>query len=535
MNVIFIRNPGIQENHICISSRFPGFLIDFFQSANVTEIFILGGFDMAKKAKFRFKHEMYTELQKKIPKIYADFKKKASKLKFKKDEWFDMGLTGAVSGCPGPLRKDVEREMARMSRKVIPNAVLAHELRGIIKSVYGDEYDCCPVNTCEAALWVTFDALVTPPFSGRGENYRCRYIAPYERHIHHQGGYGRPFPPKYKDIFADRGCTSGELGFVGKRQENLDVVFVPLEGAKYEVHGIRSAVCPLLLNVDPDKSIKVIEEHTERHAELITAFTSLGYTSPGYGYGVKDKNGAPKLQTNLARLARRFNVPYIIDNAWAAPFTGNDPRKCGADIMVYSMDKASGSPTAGLVIGKEEYVVQIRRALGMHGNRSGTTASYGKAAYVTNDPGKEALTGMIAALNSMRENPDVLKKPVDDLYAITIEELKKLPAALRRNLVVTKDYNSTAVEINYQKTWDGRGLGYPIFTIEDMYAGSNILQEGMKQVGIFPTIMYDANIFLSPGLGTTDENGQLIEERMRKAIRAMVMLIETVGEYAGVI
>ncbi|HPB32847.1 MAG TPA: hypothetical protein PLB62_15465, partial [Candidatus Sumerlaeota bacterium] len=163
-------------------------------------------------AKYRFKHEMYTDLQKKIPQIYADFKKKAQALNFTEEERGSIGLTGAISECHGALRDDVEEEMVKMGRKVIACTGLAHDLRGIVKSFYGDDYDCCPVNTCEAGLWVTFDTLVTPPFSGRGEAYRCRYIAPYERHIHHQGGYGRPFPPKYKDILADRGCTSGELG-----------------------------------------------------------------------------------------------------------------------------------------------------------------------------------------------------------------------------------------------------------------------------------------------------------------------------------
>jgi len=490
---------------------------------------------MAGKAKYRFKHEMYTDLQTRIPQIYADFKKKATALNITDEERMNMGLTGAVSECHGPLREDVEAEMVRIGRKVLPNTILAHELRGIIKGFYGDEYDGLAVNTCEAALWVTIDTLVTPPFSGRGDNYRCRYIAPYERHLHHQGGYGRPFPPKYKDIFADRGCTAGELGFIGKRQSDTDVVYVPLEGARYEVHGIRHAVCPLLLNTDPDASLKVIERHAERHAPMLTGFSSLGYMTPGYGYGVKDKNGTPALQTGLALLARKYNIPYIIDNAWGVPFVGNDIRKNGADVMLYSMDKASGSPTAGLIIGKEEPITQLRRALGIQGARSGTTASYGKAAYVTFDPGKEALSGLLAALRAILEKPKLITRPVDEFYSIVVEELKALPASLRKHLVVTKDYNSAAVEINYEKTWEGKGLGYPIFSIEDMYSGSNILQDGMKQVGIFPTIMYDANIFMSPGLGTLDSKGNLIQERVVKITRAMVMLMETIGEHVGMI
>jgi hypothetical protein len=68
-----------------------------------------------------------------------------------------------------------------------------------------------------------------------------------------------------------------------------------------------------------------------------------------------------------------------------------------------------------------------------------------------------------------------------------------------------------------------------------MYSGSNIFQSGMMQIGIFPTIAYDANIFISLGLGTADEKGRMIEKRMRKAVRGLVMLIEIVCKHAGIL
>ena len=77
--------------------------------------------------------------------------------------------------------------------------------------------------------------------------------------------------------------------------------------------------------------------------------------------------------------------------------------------MCYSMDKASSSVTAGLIIGKEDVMIDIRRALGVHGDRWGTGASHGKAAYVTIDPGKEALVGVIASLKVLRDHPERLK------------------------------------------------------------------------------------------------------------------------------
>jgi len=78
-------------------------------------------------------------------------------------------------------------------------------------------------------------------------------------------------------------------------------------------------------------------------------------------------------------------------------------------------------------------------------------------------------------------------------------------------------------------------LRIPIFSIEDTYSRTNIFQAGMSQMGVIPTIAYDANIFISPGLGTTDLDGKLIEERARWAIKSMVKLIEITCKYAGII
>ncbi len=486
-------------------------------------------------SQFKYKFQMYKALQANIPNIYADARKAADEIGIPKELRGKFGLTGAISGCPAPMRRDIMHAAEKGGQEVIPLAVLVEQIRETVKDVYGDEWDVCPVNTCEAGLWVSFDALCTSPNLGRGDHYRTRYIAPYEKHLHHQGSYGRPFPAKYKDIFADRGSTAGELGFYGKRQENMDTIIVPLEGANYPNHGIKYYPTPLLSGVDADASAKRIEQIAQDHVTTVTGFTSLGYDTPGYGYGQKAGDGSPLLQKRIGEIARRFNVPYIVDNAWGLPFVGTDPRKIGADVMVYSMDKATGSATSGLVVGKEDVMTNIRRALGMHGDRWGTLASYGKAAYVTQDPGKEALLTQVAALKILRDQPQILTKPVDDLYGVVISEFERLPAIIRQGLKFSKSYNSTAVEINYEDTWKDGQIGLPIFSIEDMYAGSNILQSGCAQMGIIPTIAYDANIFISPGLGTCDEDGQLIEERARYAVRGLVSLIEIVSRYAGLI
>lgn len=482
-----------------------------------------------------YKFQLYKKLEQEKEEIYSEAKKVAEDLNIPSELKGNFGLTGAISGCPAPMRDDILEATEAGAKKVIPLKVLVDEMREIVKDVYGDEYDVVATPTCEAALWLSFDVLATPPNQGRGDNYRARYIALYEKHLHHQGSYGRPFPAKYKDIFSDRGSTAGELGFYGKRQNNLDVIFARLVGANYEPHGIKYYPTLQLTGVDPDASIENIRKIAERHAMMLTAVTSLGYDTPGYGYGVKDENGAPKLQRLLGELAEDYDIPYIVDNAWGLPFIGTDIRKIKADVMAYSMDKATGAPTSGLIIGKEEVIVQLRRALGMHGDRWGTTASYGKAAYVTFDPGKEALLGQIAALKALRDKPELYTKPVDETYEIVKEEFEKLHPELKKGIIINKSYNSGTVEVNYEQTWKEEKFGIPIFSIEDMYASSHLIQSGLKQMGIIPTIAYDGNIFISPGQGTTDAQGNLIADRMRLAVRGLVKLLEIISCHAGII
>ncbi len=484
---------------------------------------------------FKYKYQMYKHLQANTANIYADARKAAEELNIPADIRGKFGMTGGISGCPAPLRDDIMRAGEEAGKKVIPLAGMVDQIRELVKDIYGDEYDAVPTSTCEAGLWVTFDSLFTPPNLGRGDNYRARYIAPLEKHFHHQGGYGRPFPGRYKDIIADRGTTPGELGFYGKRQNNLDTVIVPLAGGKYDVHGIKSHPVPLLTTVDPEQTYEDMKKFAQIHASMFTGITSLGYETPGYGYGAKDKDGCPILQKMYAKLAKEYGVPYVIDNAWGVPGIGHDIRKSGADVIIYSMDKASGAATSGLIIGKEDIMVPIRRAMGVHGDRWGTGSSYGKAAYVTFDPGKEALATQIQALKVLRDQPEVYTKSVDDLYDVVVEEFAKIHPKLKAGLIINKSYNSRAVEINYEATWANGEMGLPIFSIEDMYSGTNLLQSGMAQMGVIPTIAYDGNIYISPDLSTTDSNGNLLKDVMRYGVKAQILLMEIIAKYAGII
>jgi hypothetical protein len=78
-------------------------------------------------------------------------------------------------------------------------------------------------------------------------------------------------------------------------------------------------------------------------------------------------------------------------------------------------------------------------------------------------------------------------------------------------------------------------MGIPIFSIEDMYSGTSMIQAGLPMAGVIGCIAYDGNVRMSPGLGTVDEDGQLMEEPARYAVRTLVRFIELMCEHAGVL
>jgi len=486
-------------------------------------------------AKWEYKMDLYKHLADKKGDFYAEAKKIPKEIGVPDEMLGNVGLTGTVSGNHGLLRDEISKAMEAGARKVIGGASLDREVRRLVKSYYGDEYDAVTASTCEALLYISFDTLAAPPISGRGDSYRARYIAPLERHVHHHGAYGRPFPPKYKDLFSERGVTAGEYGQAGKRLNNLETVIVPLAGANYECHGISYNPCALMLGVDAEESAKQFAEEARKNEQCLSAFSSLGYTLPGYGYKDVDEDGIPLLQKAIAKMARQYNVPYVVDNAAGLPFNCTDIRKLGADLMLFSMDKSSGGPTCGLAIGREDIIVPLAKALGIHGQRYGNPMSHGKAAYVQMDPGKEALLGTIATLKVLLENGDDFRKNADLWYDIVVDEFDSLDGEIKEGLVISKDHMSCGVEVNYENTWRDGKMGIPIFSIEDMYSGTSLLQTGMAQMGLIPCISYDANIRMSPGLGTVDEEGKLMEEPSRLIIRALVRLVDLLCKYSGVL
>ena len=65
-----------------------------------------------------------------------------------------------------------------------------------------------------------------------------------------------------------------------------------------------------------------------------------------------------------------------------------------------------------------------------------------------------------------------------------------------------------------------------------MYAGTNLIQAGLVQMGLAPTITFDGNIWVSNGLGNVDRDGVLLEEPTRLALKGLFKMIEIVSRHA---
>jgi len=486
---------------------------------------------MGKKHSFQW----YQELYEKTPKIAAEAKETAKELGFDKYENL-IGLYPGSSSCPGHLPEYVMDAIIEINKKpMYPLRIVEDEIRSVIKDVYGDDYDAAVANTAEAGLRASLEILVAPPTMRKGDAYRGRLITTYGEDYEYFGAYGRPFPPKYKNINVDRSVSAGELAVEGKCLNNLDSVFVRYVDAKYEVHGIKQNPVSLLTKVNAKKTAQRIQKVAERHVGNLTGFGMIGYDTPGWGNGEKDSAGLPVLMKMVGAIAEDFDVPFLVDCASCLPIIGVSPRDINADIMVWSMDKPGRAPTSGLIVGKNEPMVPVRKGLGYGGQRYGEVSSHGKALYSAADPGRDALVGLLAFLKILKNDPNKVTRQVDKMHEIIVEEFNALnPSRFREKMLFTKSYSMGGTEVNYAHTWDDNDqFGIPLFGIEDLYANTNPIVIAQEAMGISPTTTYGGNMFLAPGLGTFDKHAELNEEYTRIGIKALVKSVEIVCKYAG--
>jgi hypothetical protein len=483
----------------------------------------------------KYRYQWYQKIYESIPKIHKEARQYGEELGIQKLNT-DVGIYAGSSARPGNLPSYVLDEIIAANRggRTLTLREVEDQVREVIKDVYGDEYDAAVANTCEAALRISMETLCAPPALRRGDAYRSRFLMLYGEDYEWIGGYGRAFPPKYKNLLVDRTVTGGELAVEGKSLANLDALYVRFSGASYPTHGIRFNPTSLLTQIDVDKTIENVKKAASRHAQLLSGVACLGYDTPSYGYSQKDENGAPTLKRLLGEVARDYDVPFIIDNASCLPIIGMDPRLIGADIMTFSMDKAGRAPTCGLIVGHEEAMNPVRKGMGLGGQRYGEVSSHGKAVFTFSDPGRDTLVGLVAYLKVLRDMPHIVKDPIDKFHEILVEEFKSLqPSRLLEKLIFTKSYHLGGSELNYEQTWEGEEFGIPIFTLEDLWANTNPIVSAQMEMGVEPSTIYSGTMFLGPGLGTLDEDGNLIEEYATLAAKTLVKAVELVCKYAG--
>lgn len=482
-----------------------------------------------------YRFRWYQEIYDAFPKILEDAREYGEKLSVS-SLGRDVGLYAGSSARPGNLPDYVLDEIIRTNRggKTVPVRELEDELREIVKDVYGDGLDAAAANTCEAGLRITMETLCAPPSMRHGDIYRARFLMPYAEDYEWIGGYGRAFPPRYKNLLIDRTVAGGELGVEGKSLANLEALFVRMAGGKYESHGIRFNPTSLLTDVDAEKTMENARKIAERHSAFLAGVASLGYDTPSYGHRQIDENGAPVLLKMLGELAKDYDVPYIVDTGSSIPFVGLDPREIDCDIITYSMDKAGRAPATGLIIGKDEAINPIRKGMGLGGQRYGEVSSHGKAVFTYADPGRDALVGLVAYLKVLRDEPERVTEPIDRFHEIIVEEFDAFqPDRFRGGLLFTKTYQLGGSEVNFERTWDEEGFGIPIFTLEDLWANTNPIVAAQAEMGVEPATIYSGKIFLGPGLGTLDQDGCLVEDAARIAAKCLVKSVEIVCRHSG--
>lgn len=481
-----------------------------------------------------YRHEWYQLIYERFPEIVSEAERYGEKLGLNKLKG-EIGLYSGASSCPARLPDYVLDAIVEANQtEILPVRTVEDRLRNVVKDLFGDAYDGAVVNTCEAGLRVTIEALMAPPFMRRGDAYRARMVATYGEDIEWGMAYGRPFPPKYKNVSIDRTVSGGELGMEAKSLPNLDTLFVRFANARYEIHGVRQNVVPFLTDIDVDGTIENLKRACERSGPTVSGFHTVGYDTPGWGHGARDEQGRPALMRRMGALARDYDVPFLVDMASCVPGIGVSPEEAGADVVVWSMDKAGRSPCAGLIVGKAEEMLSIRKALGLGGQRFGHVSSHGKAVFSAADPGRDSVVGLLAYLELLRDEPARVRDPVDRYHDILVEAFKELkPARLRDGLLFTKSHHMGGTELNYQKTWDGEDFGIPLFTLEDLYANTNPILLATEAMGVEPATIYAGSMLLNPGLGLLDRDGGLIDERAELAARALVKATEIVCKHAG--
>ncbi len=482
-----------------------------------------------------YRFEFYQKLYEKLPEIKDNASKEGAKLGIDKLAG-EIGLYPGSSSCPGVVPEFVLQPVIESnSGNIKPVRDYQEQLRYLIKDIYGDDYEGVALNTCESVLRAVNEVIFAPPTMRKGDAYRTRVLMPFNEDHEYLGCYGRPFPPKYKGLDSDRSVAAGELAVEGKSLANLDTLLVKYVGGRYEVHGINAHLVPMLSGIEIDATITKMDDMAERHGAYVSGFQSIGYDTPGYGHEDHNDRGGPVMLHNTSQLAHRLDLPHFVDCGGGLPVIGYGPADVEADFMSWSMDKAGRTLACGLLVGRADEMVPIRKALGLAGQRFGGLTSHGKALYSFADPGRDTLISLIAYLTALKSSPKVVTDPIDRFHDILSECIRDFRISrLRDSIRLTKSYSWGGTELNYENTWDDGEFGIPISTLEDFFSDTNPIVLANEAMGVAPATVYSGNMFITPGLGTIDQHGDLIEEHAWLAAKALVRSMEIVCDAAGI-
>ncbi len=438
-------------------------------------------------------------------------------------------IRGADYGDENPGSPAVHEGLP-LAKPVASISKAASEMREIVKDVYGDGYDTCPIASAEAAMWLACRSAFAPPSSVSGRRYRARYITPLEKHTGRQSSYGQIYPPQYKRFICEDDVARDRCSDTIRQIDDLDAVVVPLEGAGYVHHGIAYTPVALLTEVDAESSLEIIAATADVHAASLAGFLSTGYDTPGFGAAMRDDKGTPLLQSGMGQLAGEFDVPYIMDCGLSIPLLGATPASARATLAVYSLSEQPGWDSPALIVGLESLMTPIRKEAGLFKVPPLGGYVMKDTPYASLVPTAAVIAEQFHMLRTLRERPRRYADEVDDLNRVVLKELSSLPAKLKDCLKVTPSYGMLAVEVNYEDSWK-EGTGIPIFTMGDTNAGTHLMQLALDLMGASGIKVLDASIYITAG---REESGAGPgSDRVRYSIQCVTALLQILAKHSG--
>jgi hypothetical protein len=403
---------------------------------------------------------------------------------------------------------------------------IVNRIRELVKDVYGDSYDACPTSSTGAGLAlcraVAIPDSTMPEHEGTVRGHRMAVI-PRQKPSEFLSEF-HLLPPKY-------GLLPGFCAYGNKAGScTLTAALVPLVGASYSYHGIVQAPVAMLANAQAGPSLDAIAATAEACLPYLSAIIALGTGVPGCGFVPANDDGLPELHAGLGEMACEYDVPFLMDESPGIPILGPDPKKAMASAAVFG-PFGPGGP--GLVIGAEELVVPMLQLLGAKGPLTGNPTSVRhSASHIF--PSPQVMSDMLEFLTEIRRNPERFGRVVDRIYDIATSEFAHLSDDFKRSLRFKKCGATLSVEINYEDTWND-GVGFPVFTAQDAAAGTHLLREGLREMGVTSISVVDAGIVVGvPRRTLAQAMDPLVElEQLRKDVRNLVTLLKIIGDETG--